>query len=191
MNQLNLDLFQWMAAGPSPTPWVLWIGLQLAQYGAWLCLAIMLWAGWRRPAARGRVTATLALCGLASIVAHGIAAHYKLPRPFTLGLSPEWLFHGDRGTLPSTHATVMAVAILMFLLKRGLRPLAIPLGIVAALACWARIYVGVHFPLDMAAGVLLAGGLVAVAEGAWALTHHHLAQQLPHDHVQPQHHEAA
>ena len=37
---------------------------------------------------------------------------------------------------------------------------------IAVLTGWARIYVGVHFPLDIVAGLLLAG---AIAAALWVL----------------------
>ncbi|MCO1595697.1 phosphatase PAP2 family protein [Micromonospora sp. RHAY321] len=62
-------------------------------------------------------------------------------------------------SFPSNHATVAgALAITTLLLSRRLGLVALPL---AALAAFSRVFVGVHYPHDVVAGVLL-GALVAV-----------------------------
>lgn len=58
-----------------------------------------------------------------------------------LGLSPAYIAQGARGALPSAQAAVMFTGAL---------------AAVAAGTAWARIHVGVHFPRDIAAGMLLA-----------------------------------
>ncbi|NJC15268.1 undecaprenyl-diphosphatase [Micromonospora profundi] len=61
-------------------------------------------------------------------------------------------------SFPSNHATVAgALAVTTLLLSRRLGLLALPL---AALAAFSRVFVGVHYPHDVIAGVLL-GALVA------------------------------
>ncbi|PWR10878.1 hypothetical protein DKT68_07560, partial [Micromonospora acroterricola] len=61
-------------------------------------------------------------------------------------------------SFPSNHATLAgALAVTTLLLSRRLGLVALPL---AALAAFSRVFVGVHYPHDVAAGVLL-GALVA------------------------------
>ncbi|MET8229483.1 phosphatase PAP2 family protein [Micromonospora sp. NPDC005298] len=61
-------------------------------------------------------------------------------------------------SFPSNHATIAgALAVTTLLLSRRLGLVALPL---AALAAFSRVFVGVHYPHDVAAGVLL-GALVA------------------------------
>ncbi|WP_410810404.1 phosphatase PAP2 family protein [Micromonospora sp. 067-2] len=61
-------------------------------------------------------------------------------------------------SFPSNHATLAgALAVTTLLLSRRLGLVALPL---AALAAFSRVFVGVHYPHDVAAGVLF-GALVA------------------------------
>ncbi|MBQ0905760.1 phosphatase PAP2 family protein [Micromonospora sp. U21] len=61
-------------------------------------------------------------------------------------------------SFPSNHATLAgALAVTTLLLSRRLGLVALPL---AALAAFSRVFVGVHYPHDVVAGVLL-GALVA------------------------------
>ncbi|GAA2183530.1 phosphatase PAP2 family protein [Micromonospora lupini] len=62
-------------------------------------------------------------------------------------------------SFPSNHATLAgALAITTLLLSRRLGLVALPLAVLAA---FSRVFVGVHYPHDVAAGLLL-GALVAV-----------------------------
>ncbi|GAB3948598.1 hypothetical protein GCM10027614_46010 [Micromonospora vulcania] len=64
-------------------------------------------------------------------------------------------------SFPSNHATLAgALAITTLLLSRRLGLVALPL---AALAAFSRVFVGVHYPHDVAVGVLLGALVAAVA----------------------------
>jgi membrane-associated phospholipid phosphatase len=64
------------------------------------------------------------------------------------------------GSFPSGHAT-MAFACATVLAWR-VRRLAVPAYVLAAAIAWSRVYVGVHWPLDVLGGAVL-GVLVATA----------------------------
>ncbi len=166
MNALNLGLFDWLAAGPLPTPWVLLVARSLALWGSWAAALVVCHAVWRQPADRAYLFVVLALAGVASLLSHALATALGWPRPFMLGIAPVYIGHGGRGTLPSTHASVMFFVALALMLRASLWAQGMVLFGLAAATGWARIYVGVHFPLDIAAGfllaTLLAGCLAAV-----------------------------
>lgn len=83
------------------------------------------------------------------------------PRPFMIGLGNALIDHRPNSSFPSNHGLAFAVcAIVLFLLRRtAMAWIATGLGIVVA---WSRIYVGVHYPLDMAGSIVI-GGLAAMA----------------------------
>jgi membrane-associated phospholipid phosphatase len=166
MNSLNLALFDTLAAGFSPSPTLLWFASAIARGSSWACAAILAWVAWRRPAQCVCVLAVLAAGAAASLISHEIAASVGMPRPFMVGLSPAHVPHGVRAGLPSTHASVMFTMAFMLLLRRGLRDVGLLVLAVAAVTAWSRIYAGIHFPFDIAAGALLgaciAGTLLAL-----------------------------
>ncbi|MDN6884251.1 phosphatase PAP2 family protein [Variovorax sp. CAN2819] len=168
MNALNHTLFLWLTAGSQPTPWVLSVASAFALWGSWMCAGVLAFALWRHRAERAYLCIVAAFAGLASMASHAIATAVNMPRPFVLGLAPAYIEHAGRGSLPSAHATVMFMVALAFLLRPGLRRLSLPLLALAAATGWGRVYVGVHFPLDIAAGLLL-GGAIA---GLLAITQH-------------------
>lgn len=162
MLELNLRLFQYMAAGFTPNHSLLPLASVIAVDGSWISVGLMGWAAWRHRSQRGYIFATLIACAMAATAAHAIAASLNWPRPFMLGLSPAYIEHGDRGSLPSAHATVMFTIALAFLLRRSLWRLGLLMIASAALTGWARVYVGVHFPIDIVAGALVAAGIVGM-----------------------------
>ncbi|MFB9835767.1 phosphatase PAP2 family protein [Actinoallomurus acaciae] len=80
-----------------------------------------------------------------------------------------WVIPPDnKESFPSGHATVAAaVALLLFLLVRGrLRVLVAILGVLFALGVGlARVYLGVHYPVDVVGGYLVATGVSLVVVG--------------------------
>lgn len=167
MNAINLTLLHALTAGSDPSPALLVAARLLALWGAWAGAAVVGWAAWHRRADTLYLLAVTAGAVLASVLSHVIAARLDIPRPFVAGWAPAYIAHGSSPSLPSTHATVMFFVAVALLMRAGLRRT----GIVAlALACmvgWARIYVGVHYPLDIAAGSALGASLAAVLGLLW------------------------
>ena len=58
--------------------------------------------------------------------------------------------------MPSTHATVMFFIALALAARPSLRRWAPAAALLALATGWARVYVGVHFPSDIAGGLVLA-----------------------------------
>ena len=181
MQALNIALFESLGAGHAPHAQLLWIAAGLAEEGSWLCILLMGWAAWRRPSQRAYVMAALVAAATASVVAHSLAAALAYPRPFTLGLSPQYIEHGARGALPSTHATVMFTVALVFCLRARLRDVGLAIFAIAVLTGWARVYVGVHFPLDIIAGLLLAAAIAAMLWALERLSRRYLLPLISHD----------
>ncbi|WP_047785440.1 phosphatase PAP2 family protein [Variovorax paradoxus] len=161
MHPLNLTLFDALAAGFSPSPAVLRLASAIALGSSWACAAVLAWAAWRRVAQRPCVLAVLAAGGAASLISQEIAASVGVPRPFMMGLSPAHVPHGLRAGLPSTHASVMFTMAFMLLLRRSMRDVGLVILAAAVATGWARVYVGIHFPFDVAAGALLGAAIAA------------------------------
>lgn len=105
---------------------------------------------------------------LVALVAPGvnqiIIALWPHPRPFMAGVGHSFMAHASDSSFPSDHATVFAT-IGLTLDFRCMRSVigwsTLALGTIVA---WARIFLGVHFPLDMV-------GAVAVVCLAWVAIH--------------------
>ncbi len=153
------------------TSWLHGIMEFFAKYGVVL-LAVALVIGWwiSRRASSPRGVTTSVWGALAALIALGIAQPISSAvderRPFVAIPSALTLIHhaSDAG-FPSDHATASGAvaAALVFVSWR----LGIVAWLIALLIAFSRVYVGVHYPQDVLAGLAL--GAVVACLGVWLL----------------------
>lgn len=125
----------------------------------WLMIAVAISGfSWRRPWLWTRVGAAILV---AESVSGALKEWVKRDRPPLSNLEPEPLVDLPATySFPSGHATVsFACATALVLAVPRLR---VPLYALAALIAVSRVYVGVHYPLDVLAGAAL-GVAIAIA----------------------------
>ena len=83
-----------------------------------------------------------------------------MPRPAALELGIQWLPQGRRSGFPSLHASGSFAVAMVLLFERRDRWAALFVFAAAAIA-WSRVYLGLHFPMDVLAGAV-AGSLIAL-----------------------------
>lgn len=157
LETFNQALFLAINATPATAAPLVDIARFIADYVIYL-VPLSLVALWLSGDEPRRATALRACC--VALVALGvnqlIGLSWQHPRPFVMGIGHTFIDHAPDSSFPSDHVTILASVALCFLLGRATR-----YGIVIAVAglavAWARIFVGVHFPLDMvgALGVAL------------------------------------
>jgi undecaprenyl-diphosphatase len=159
------DVFTWVVEHRVPPLDWLFVGLSAAgQAGlVWIALAPLL-ALWARKPVLFTTVATAATVWSADLLALLLKGVVDRERPYEVVPAADPLLRWDvGGSLPSGHAatSVAGVVILTYLVGRR----ALWLALLAAAMGFARVYVGVHYPLDVVAGaaVGLAVGLAAVA----------------------------
>jgi undecaprenyl-diphosphatase len=153
LNHANTTLFLWMTATADPATALLAIARALSFWPLLLALpALRLWAEHR-----AREIPRLGIAALLAAAAVVLLQHlFASPRPFMLGLGGNLANHAATYGLPSAHATLAATC--WMLIARGRLDAVIGVALVAA-TMWARIYLGAHFPLDVASGALLGAGI--------------------------------
>lgn len=153
MNELNLALFHAINLPATAPAWALALArfssLQLpAVLLALAAASLLLKSEWRRLGTGLLMAMAMAWLG-ARLLQHG----WPMPRPFVLGIGHQWIAHGGSSSFPSTHASV-ACAFGMFAWWHAPHPTARWVApVLAGLVAWSRMAVGVHFPLDVAAGL--------------------------------------
>jgi undecaprenyl-diphosphatase len=85
-----------------------------------------------------------------------ITLFYFHPRPFMIPTGVLLIEHVSNTSFPSNHATFMFSISLMFLAFKDLRRSGAILFTLSFISGLARIYSGLHFPLDIAGSLLVA-----------------------------------
>lgn len=157
MEAWNTALYSMLNAPSSPDAVILTIARLAAEgfvYAAAL-LAVGLWV-WGSPNKRGAlISAGIAL--LASFaISWGIGLLWYHPRPFAIGLGYTFLAHSPDSSFPSDHTTFLWTFGFSLLVSDAWRRWGWVLVLAGFVTAWARIYVGIHFPLDMAGSLIVA-----------------------------------
>jgi undecaprenyl-diphosphatase len=141
------------------TPWLDHLFVALSHLGTsgliWLVLAVLATVLWRRPSIFLFVLSGILLAGLASYGLRQAIGRERPPHRFS---DPRPLVDVPvSDSFPSGHA---AMSFAGAALLAWLTPLPkVPLVALAALIAFSRVYVGVHYPLDVLGGAAL--GLAA------------------------------
>ena len=114
------------------------------------------------------VAAGAAAAGIAWVLANVAKAIADRPRPYEVIAGAVLRQQPAHGTsFPSSH-TAVTVAVVIALVPFLARPLAAAAIGYAVLVGWSRVYLGVHYPLDVLGGAgigLAVGGVILLALG--------------------------
>ncbi|ELM3656995.1 undecaprenyl-diphosphate phosphatase [Edwardsiella piscicida] len=172
MEEFNHTLFLWINATPHSSGALIALARFIARdlillipltiIGGWL------WGPAGQIAARRRLIsqATLALIVtllLAQIIG-GILPH---PRPFSIGLGHQFLPHAPDNSYPSDHGCAIFSFALAFLFWSPRRGFGCALMLCGLAIAWSRIYLGVHWPLDMIGAFLVALASCGLVQMLW------------------------
>ena len=170
-NVMSLDLYLFnLLHDLSGRSWPLdWVGVFFAEYAPYFLLIAALILGIKEKNQRRKIVyfSVLALSILLSrgVFTETIRYFYYQPRPYAaLDFAP-LVSHDSVGSFPSGHATfyfALAFGIFYFKRRAGIWFLS-----VAALMGIARIYAGVHWPLDIVSGAVIGAASVLVV--VWLL----------------------
>lgn len=160
MQDLDFALFRTLNAGVTVPPWT----LGFAEFASDLMPALLMLAigagalvsrRWRH----ALLTVLVSLLAVWLLV-NLIRTVAPIPRPAFYGLGIQWVPQGVRPGFPSLHAAgTFAAAFSLWCLPSRLPMYAALL--VATVVAWSRIYLGLHFPSDILAAVML-GALVSI-----------------------------
>ncbi len=170
MESFNQAFFLALNADPDTPLWAIDLGRLIAKRVIliipFLLTAMWLWGyGSHRSAAlRALVTTAIALG-----INHALGLVMPIDRPFVVGLGHTYLAHAPTPSFPSNHLTIFMCVALCTLRPKRIGT-GITLIIVGMVVAWSRIFVGVHYPLDMAGAIataFLAYGLLTPLWKRW------------------------
>ncbi|MBL4747626.1 MAG: undecaprenyl-diphosphatase [Magnetovibrio sp.] len=153
----NIALFHLINASALPSPFMVLTAKFFAAYAPWLTIVIsvLFWFRGTPHTRRTLMVAGIAL-GIGLSVNFSIARLIYVPRPFELGIGQTFLNHSLETSFPSDHATFLWSLALSLMASRNLRWLGRAIFFLGLATAWARVYLGVHFPVDMVASFAIA-----------------------------------
>ncbi len=171
IEQINLSLFSMLNAPEQASAFMVHYAIFVANDALYLLLFFfgLLWL-------RGDVQAKLLILkaliftSVTVAVSEAVSAVLHTPRPFVMDVGRTLIEHSPTGSFPSNHMAIFSSIGFAYYFSAQ-REAGKFLLILAWLVAWARIYVGVHFPIDMLGAFILALTINYAGLGLWNKYH--------------------
>ncbi|MFH2639648.1 undecaprenyl-diphosphate phosphatase [Klebsiella aerogenes] len=153
LENINYALFALINATPASSWWAIEVATFIAKdliiIVPLLVVALWLWG----PNQRQLVFKVMLALALSLSISWVIGHLFPHDRPFVDAVGYNFLHHAADDSFPSDHGTVIFTFALAFLFWHRVWSGTLLLVIASAIA-WSRVYLGVHWPLDMLGGLL-------------------------------------
>lgn len=168
LESFNQSLFLLINADPATPAWRIHAAMLVANKLILLVPGVMgaVWL-WGKEAERSLMLKALASVAVALAASYLCGALWPHPRPFAIGLGHAFFTHKATSSFPSNHTIIIATFAFALILDRrraGWGALALAGAVLVGMS---RVYLGVHFPLDIAGGLLMAPLAAAVTIPVW------------------------
>ena len=169
LSELNLSLFSWINASPEATNTSIHFAIFIANDLLYCMILLFAWF-WLRGNydTKKQILKAFIFTSIAILISQCISHVYYHPRPFVMEVGRTLIYHAPNGSFPSDHMLIFSSIAFSYLVSAQ-RKLGIFLLVMAWLVAWSRVYLGVHFPLDMLGAFLLAFALNFFGLKLWNL----------------------
>ena len=169
LSELNLSLFSWINASPEASNTSINFAIFIANDLLYCMILLFAWF-WLRGNydTKKQILKAFIFTSIAILISQCISHVYYHPRPFVMEVGRTLIYHAPNGSFPSDHMLIFSTIAFSYLFSAQ-RKLGGFLLIMAWLVAWSRVYLGVHFPLDMLGAFLLAFALNFFGLKLWNL----------------------
>jgi len=169
LSELNLSLFSWINTSPEASNTSIHFAIFIANDLLYCMILLFAWF-WLRGNydTKKQILKAFIFTSIAILISQCISHVYYHPRPFVMEVGRTLIYHAPNGSFPSDHMLIFSSIAFSYLFSAQ-RKLGIFLLIMAWLVAWSRVYLGVHFPLDMLGAFLLAFALNFFGLKLWNL----------------------
>lgn len=154
--ELNLHLFEWFNASNHAHEMTIRFAIFIAND---LFYIMLLFFGfyWLRGnfTIKKQIVKAFIFTTVALLISQIISHSFYHPRPFVMEVGRTLIYHSPNGSFPSDHMLIFSTIAFSYFFSEK-RNLGIILILLAWLVAWSRVYLGVHFPLDMLGAFSLA-----------------------------------
>ncbi|WP_176504263.1 undecaprenyl-diphosphatase [Enterobacter sp. CC120223-11] len=154
-----------------PAPLALNIVRAMAELPLWLLPLTTVWL-WRKKENRLLVMTAVLSAAFALLINVTIGHVWPTPRPFVVGIGNTLVAHSASASFPSDHAVLIWAFAFTLMMTARLRTAGAWLFTAGLAVAWARVYLGLHFPVDML------GAFVVALVSAWIMTRMQIVQLL-------------
>ena len=155
IESLNLDLFSMLNVPEHAAPVMMHYTTFVAHDLVYVLVAsFALFWFYGSNSSKALILKAFVFCCIALSISELASYLFNTPRPFVMHVGHTLISHEATGSFPSNHMTIFSsIAFAYYFSAR--RDIGRFLLAVAWLVAWSRVYVGVHFPIDMLGAFIL------------------------------------
>lgn len=148
LEHFNLNLFQALNASEAASDWTVKAAIFVAN-DLFYIIVLMFLIAWFKGSlqVKKHIIKAAFFTLLAFIIGKIISSYFYYPRPFVMEIGRTLIDHAPSGSFPSSHMLFFSTIAFSFIFSK--KSIGLVFLIMAWSVAWARIYLGVHFPLDM------------------------------------------
>ncbi|QXX87499.1 phosphatase PAP2 family protein [Acinetobacter lwoffii] len=156
LDQLNLYLFHILNVPDQASIWMINYASLIAHDLVYLFLLIFSIAWFRGSyQVKTGIIKAFIFTAITLLMSEVLSAILNTPRPFVIDVGRTLIEHAPTGSFPSNHMSIFSGIAFAYYFSPQ-RDLGRILIWTAWLVAWSRVYVGVHFPIDMLGAFLMA-----------------------------------